>query len=93
MSIRVTHIRMSVGGTLHEHITDYRWVGYEDGEEGQSTRQKLVDWIAGEGGVAYVESAASRVLVGVVNPTHGHPYLRTYANETWTDNLLSLPRF
>jgi hypothetical protein len=30
--------------------------------------------------------------VGVVRPTHGQPYLRTYADGVWNDNLLSLPQ-
>ena len=34
-----------------------------------------------------------RITVLVVRPSGGTPYLRTYANGTWTDNLLSLPRF
>ena len=84
---------MSAGGTLHEHIAHFGWIGYEDGKGGQSTRQQLVGWIDGESGVVYVKSATSKVRVGVVKPALGYPYLRTYANETWTDNLLSLPRF
>ena len=44
-------------------------------------------------GKAYVESSTSKVEVGVVKPQGGTPYLRTFANGTWTDNLLSLPRF
>lgn len=33
-----------------------------------------------------------RATVGVVRPTHGQPYLRTYADGVWNDNLLSLPQ-
>lgn len=32
-----------------------------------------------------------RADVGVVRPTHGAAYLRTYADGLWNDNLLSLP--
>ncbi|MGY2440262.1 MULTISPECIES: DUF3892 domain-containing protein [unclassified Pseudomonas] len=31
-----------------------------------------------------------RAEVGVVRPSQGLPYLRTYADGVWTDNLLSL---
>jgi hypothetical protein len=31
------------------------------------------------------------VNVGVVNATP--PYIKTYADEVWTDNLLALPRY
>ena len=32
-----------------------------------------------------------RANVGVVRPAHGNPYIRTYADGVWNDNLLSLP--
>jgi hypothetical protein len=44
-------------------------------------------------GKAYVESSSTRVSVGVVKPQGRQPYLRTYANGEWNDNLLSLPHF
>jgi uncharacterized protein DUF3892 len=39
-----------------------------------------------------VLAAGNRVDVGVVTPTDGSKYLRTYADGKWTDNLLALPR-
>jgi hypothetical protein len=93
MSIRITHIRMSATGSTHEHITDFKWKGYESGEVGQSSKAALVDWIDEKNGKAYVESSSTKVSVGVVKPQGRQPYLRTYANGEWNDNLLSLPRF
>jgi hypothetical protein len=92
MSIRITHVRLAGGYRDHEHITDFRWISYESGEVGESTKQVLVDWLAG-GGNAYVESPGTRVPVGVVRPEGRLAYVRTYANDRWTDNLLSLDRF
>ncbi len=93
MSVRITHVRLSSDYYAdHEHITDFKWIGYEDGKTGQSTKGAMVDWING-GGQAYVESTTTKVAVGGVKPQNGEPYLRTYANGVWTDNLLSLPRF
>ncbi|HZL06523.1 MAG TPA: DUF3892 domain-containing protein [Coriobacteriia bacterium] len=92
MSVRITAIRLSQGGYTHEHITDVKWTSYENDSSGQSTKAATVEWID-NGGAAYVESASTKVQVGVVKPQGGTPYLRTYANGTWTDNLLSLPRF
>ena len=93
MSVRITHIRLSSNYYKdHEHITDFKWVGYEDGGIGQSDKAAMVNWID-DGGKAYVESASTKVTVGVVKPSNGEPYLRTYANGIWTDNLLSLPAF
>ena len=93
MSIRVTHVRLSAGGYAHEHITDLRWVSYETSKSGDSSKSTIVNWIDVEGGTAYVESGTTKVPVRVVKPSGQTPYLRTQANRTWTDNLLSLPRF
>lgn len=37
-----------------------------------------------------MDASGRRANVGVVRPSHGLPYLRTYADSVWTDNLLSL---
>lgn len=43
------------------------------------------------GDSAYVRHGAKDVRVGVVKGDP--PYLRTYADQTWNDNLLALPRY
>lgn len=92
MAIRFTHIRLS-GGTGHHHIVRLWWVNPSSGATGDNSRGELVSWIEDEGGKAYVEDGQRhRVNVGVVKPAHGSKYLRTYADGTWTDNLLALPR-
>lgn len=53
----------------------------------------MVDWIENKKGKAFVGSGSQRVEVGVVSPSGGQPYLRTYADGVWTNNLLSLPEF
>ena len=93
MAVEITHVRLSSGGSTHEHITDYRWRSLEDGEINGSSKPAMVDWLENKGGKAYVGSGSSRVSVGVVKPAQGRPYLRTYADGQWTNNLLSLPRF
>jgi hypothetical protein len=93
MSINITHVRLSAGGTQHEHITDLKWINSGDNKEGSSTKAVIVDWIDVKKGQAYVESSATKVPVLVVKPSGMTPYLRTQANGVWTDNLLSLPRF
>jgi len=50
----------------------------------------MVTWID-EGGKAYVVVGNLRVEVRVVK---AHPpYVQTYADGVWKDNLLALPRF
>lgn len=76
------------GGNEHEHITKVKW---QDGPKSNAcSRSDMVTWIK-EGNKAYVTDGNKTVGVGVVeaNP----PYLRTFADGVWTNNLLALPRF
>jgi Protein of unknown function (DUF3892) len=89
--VYVTEIHMSLGGSAHQHIADVRWRNATSGEIGESSRAKMVEFIDG-GGVARVRDArGDDVAVGVVKATP--PYIRTYADGIWTDNLLSLPPY
>jgi hypothetical protein len=93
MAIEIAHIRLSDGIQDHEHITDCKWKSLSDGKVATSSKATLVDWIDNENGTAYVGSGSQRVNVGTVHPQVGKPYLRTYADGNWTNNLLALPRF
>jgi hypothetical protein len=80
------------GGQQHEHIESVQWRSPSD--TGQSTRQQMVDWLSSDqSNQAYVSDGVRTVYVGVVRPQYGAPYIRTYADGVWTDNLLALPRF
>ena len=92
MSIRITHIRLSGTPPTHERITHLKWVNTSDGKTGSSTKAAIVEWVDG-GGTAYVGTGSAQVQVGVVRPAGAAPYLRTYADQTWTNNLLELPGF
>jgi hypothetical protein len=88
--IFVTHIHL-VGGERHEHISRVRWRNPGSGQSGESTREEMVLWIGEEGGEAWVTDGVRNARVGVVR---AHPpYIRTYADGVWTDNLLALPRY
>ena len=90
--VNITHVRLG-GGSGHEHITRVKWRNPSDGETGESTTATMVDWIENKKGVAQVTDGKNTARVGVVRPKDHAPYLRTYADGTWTDNLLALPRF
>jgi len=79
------------GGTRHEHIAEVQWRDPSDGKRGNSTREAMVDWISNKHGDARVTDGRNTVQVGVVQGYH--PYIRTHADGTWTDNLLALPRY
>lgn len=81
---RITCI--SKAGHGHEHIT------YVGGTEWKWSMEDVVASIAAKTNTFYVIDPRSRKRadVGVVRPTYGTPYLRTYADGIWNDNLLSL---
>ena len=88
--VYVTHVRLGIGESRHEHITDVKWRNPADANTGQSTVKAMVDFIEGKG-VAKVTDGDRTVDVGVVDADP--KYIRTYADRVWTDNLLALPRF
>ncbi|WP_345962427.1 DUF3892 domain-containing protein [Streptomyces sp. BRB040] len=89
--IYITAIHLS-GGDKHEHIESLRWENPSTHKTGQSTKQEIIRWLEeNKTNEARVRSGTGFVRVGVVKASP--PYLRTYANGVWTDNLLALPRF
>jgi len=90
--IYLYEVHMTAGGTKHEHIAAVKWKNPDNGKTGQATRTTMVDWISNQNGAAYVCGGNAHIAkVGVVkgNP----PYIRTYADGVWTDNLLALPKY
>lgn len=89
--IYITAVHMEPSNaSSHEHIASVRWENPGSGASDSSTKAQIIDWING-GGEARVRDRVGSVQVGVVNASP--PYLRTYADGRWTDNLLSLPRY
>jgi hypothetical protein len=88
--VEITAVHM-VGGQNHEHIAEVRWRDPSDGDTGATSRAEMVRFLKDEKGKAYVGNGQHRVWVGDVeaNP----PYIRTYADGVWTNNLLALPRY
>jgi len=60
------------------------------GDAWKWTRQQVVDSIKDKTNTFYTLVAGNRGNIGVVEGPNG-PYLRTYADGQWNDNLLSLP--
>lgn len=91
--IQITAIRRQ-GGQKHEHITEVQWRNTSTGQTGQSTREAIVQWLSESRANQAVVAEASRwVYVAVRRPEGRAPYIQTHANQTWTDNLLTLPPF
>jgi Protein of unknown function (DUF3892) len=93
MALRITHVRLSGTEPLNENITHYKWVSDANANTGENTKAAMVEWIDMKKGHAYVGVGSNKAAVGVVKSPGLLPYLRTYADGAWNNNLLSLPRF
>ncbi len=92
MAIEIIGIRFGSTSRTEAAIASYRWRNLSDGQVKTSDKPALVKWVD-DGGMAYVGSGNNQVSVRVVKPADQQPYLRTYADGRWTNNLLSLPTF
>jgi hypothetical protein len=88
--VYITEIHLE-GGSGHEHISEVKWRNPADNTTGQSSKATMVDWIKNKGGDARVTDGTNEVQVAVVDTAT--PYIRTYADGTYTDNLLALPQY
>jgi len=73
----------------HEHIT------YIGGVNWKWSREMVIQSIELKTNTFYVLDpfTGQKAYVGVVRPRDGRsPYLQTYADGKWNDNLLSLPQ-
>jgi hypothetical protein len=88
--IYITHIRLSPPNSRnHECISDLKWFEPSTRNAGQMTRAQMVGWIEG-GGDARVQGPPD---VSVIVVDARPKYVRTVANNSYTDNLLNLPPF
>lgn len=89
MASQITHVRLSVASTTStEHITHVQLSGGT-----VETVAQVVGYIDRGMEYFYTTSTASKAIVETVHPVGRPAYIRTKANSTTTDNLLSLPRF
>jgi hypothetical protein len=88
--VRVTCIRKPHPSSPHEHITHVGnpQAGWE------WPREQVIQSIDLNTNTFFVvdPQTGKRANVGVVRATGHAPYLRTYADGIWNDNLLSLDR-
>jgi hypothetical protein len=86
--VQVTCINKPNRNSPHEHIT------HLVGSTWKWTRQQVIQSIDARTITFYVVDPVSgrRADVRVVRPTDGRaPYVQTYADGVWTNNLLALP--
>jgi hypothetical protein len=82
--LQVTCINKQPRNNPHEGINHLGGVGWK------WTRQQVVDLINRRTHTFHTRVNGKRAEVGVIDGPNG-PYLRTYADGVWNDNLLALP--
>ncbi|MDR6170940.1 DUF3892 domain-containing protein [Curtobacterium sp. SORGH_AS_0776] len=93
MTVQITHVRFGGTTKTESSIVKYRWVNPANGKTGDNDKSTMVAFLEQKNATAYVGVGSTRVPVGVVRPESGAPYLRTYADGKWTNNLVNLPTF
>lgn len=87
MATRITAVHFSETPKTHERIIK---VMTDQGPHDVTTVIQVLELFPDS---YYVEGGGWTARVGVVSPDLGQPYLRTYADGYYNDNLLSLPTF
>ncbi len=91
MGVYIAAIHMA-GGSTHEHVSEVIWMNETSFESGKTLTAEMVKYID-DGNSVRVSDGNTRVSVGVVRERGKAPFLRTYADKKWTDNLLALPKY
>lgn len=85
--VLVTCINKQPRNNPHEGITH---IGGTAGGGWRWSREQVIDSINAKSNTFYTNVSGYKAYIGVINGSNG-PYLRTYANSQWNDNLLALP--
>lgn len=94
MAIKITCINKDNGN--HENpniaITHLGWVNEADGTSGKNTRLEIYNWIKNDKGEAYVKDGEGNKAILITEDTiYGTKYVKTVADTSTKNNLLSLP--
>lgn len=93
MSIQVTHVRFNGSIKTHESIVRYKWKSDQDGNVGDNDKPSMVAFIDDAKGAVHTGTGANSAAVGVVREANVQPFLRSYADGKWNNNLVNLPTF
>ncbi|PIZ76303.1 DUF3892 domain-containing protein [Candidatus Peregrinibacteria bacterium CG_4_10_14_0_2_um_filter_38_24] len=92
--VRITCINKDRGNHYnpHEAVSHYGWLNPQTNESGKADRASMVVWLETQGNSAYVmDRIGNKAYCGVRKSANGNKFLQTYADQTYTDNLLNLP--
>jgi hypothetical protein len=85
--VRVSCVNKQPRDNPHEGITH---LGGTAGGGWRWTRAQVIESIRSRTNTFYTFEGGKRADIGIVEGQNG-PYLRTYADGQWNDNLLALP--
>jgi hypothetical protein len=92
MDLEIIAVRYGFTPETAETISAYQWRS-PAGEVDSSDKPTMVAWLDKEENRAHVASGAKRVEVGVRREAGKQPWLQTYSDGQWDNNLTSLPTF
>jgi hypothetical protein len=88
--ITITAIHL-VGGEQHENIAEVKWENASNGQSGVAPKAEMVSYVKANPGNAVVQDSTSTIPLEIFDADP--PYVRTRADDKWTDNLLALPKY
>lgn len=91
MTVQVIAVRLTSEGSRPEHIARVKLVDRMNANVLDWTVAELIKFLERPGAADCLSNAGTRTEVEVVHATP--PYIRSKADGTKDDNLLSLPRF
>lgn len=83
--VQITCINKAPRDDTHHGIT------HLGNSQGKWTRAQVIGWINSQEHSFFTMVAGKRANIGVYDDNTRNPYLRTYADNQWTNNLLALP--
>lgn len=86
IEVPLDRIQLSATGRGHEHIT------HAGNSQGWWTVQQIIAWTEAKEYLFYTLVGGRKAYVGVRRDVGKAPYIRTYADGVWNDNLLALQR-
>ncbi len=94
MALKITCINKDNG--YHENpnlaITHLGWINEQTNKSGKNTRLEIYDWIKNKNVEAYVKDLyGNKAKVIIAETYNGTKYLKTEADNSTRNNLLSLP--
>ena len=88
-AVQITCINKTDRPNPHEAIESIGWKN-PDGNRWKCSQKQAIEWIESKKYSFYVQVGQNKVDVIVSTSPYGNKYIKTTADNTWKDNLLSL---